>query len=92
MRSIVDNDRLCLVCKTPYNLYKHNVFYGDGIEEISKKYGCWCYLCARHHNMSSAGVHFNTELDRRIKEHTQKRFSEVYPDLEFIKIFGKNYL
>jgi hypothetical protein len=42
--------------------------------------------------MSNAGVHFNTELDSKLKAHTQKRFNEVYPDLDFLKIFGKNYL
>jgi hypothetical protein len=42
--------------------------------------------------MSNAGVHFNTTLDRKLKELTQKRFNEVYPDLNFLKIFGKNYI
>lgn len=42
--------------------------------------------------MSNAGVHFNTELDLKLKVHTQKLFNEAYPELDFLKIFGKNYL
>ena len=60
--------------------------------KISEKYGCWCYLCAIHHNLSNAGVHFNKELDIELKQMAQKRFNEVYPDLDFLKTFGRNYL
>lgn len=93
MRSIVNNERQCLICKTPYGLVKHNIYYGKELGQRGKEeYGCWCYLCARHHNMSNAGVHFNTELDRKLKQYTQTRFNEEYPELNFLQIFGKNYL
>ena len=42
--------------------------------------------------MSSEGVHFNKPLNTKLKEYTQKKFNEVYPDLDFMQIFGKNYL
>ena len=42
--------------------------------------------------MSNEGVHFNTVLDRKLKAHTQKRFNEAYPELDFLRIFGKNYI
>lgn len=42
--------------------------------------------------MSNDGVHFHKALDNKLKAHTQKRFTEVYPQLDFLKIFGKNYL
>ena len=95
MQSIVSNEVKCLICEMmPHetHLYTHNVFYGEGREELSKQYGCWCYLCGRHHHMSNAGVHFNPDIDRKLKAHTQKRFNEVYPELDFVKIFGKDYL
>lgn len=92
MRSIVNNERECLVCGSTYNLHKHHIYYGTANRKLSEKYGCWCYLCARHHNMSSEGVHFNKPLDTKLKEFTQKKFNEVYPDLDFMRIFGKNYL
>lgn len=95
MRSIINNEEKCLICETPlYKRYKqtHNIFYGNGKEELSQKYGCWCYLCADHHLIGSVAVHFNKTLDKKLKAHAQKRFNEVYPDLDFVQIFGENYL
>jgi hypothetical protein len=92
MRSIVSNEKVCLICGTTLNLHRHHILYGSGKRQLSEKYGCWCYLCAKHHNMSNEGVHFNKVLDNKLKGLAQKRFKEVYPQLEFIKIFGKNYL
>lgn len=91
-KSIVSNEKCCLVCSTTHNLHRHHIFFGTGKRMLSEKYGCWCYLCGVHHNLSNAGVHFNKELDNELKEMTQKKFIEVYPDLDFLKIFGKNYL
>lgn len=92
MQSIVSNVEECLVCGSTYNLHKHHIFFGTANRKLSEQYGCWCYLCARHHNMSNAGVHFNKALDTKLKEQTQKKFNEVYPELDFRKIFGKNYI
>lgn len=91
-KSIIQNEKQCLVCGTTYGLHKHHIFYGTGNRAISEKYGCWCYLCAKHHNMSDEGVHFNKKLDSELKKLTQKKFIEVYPDIDFLKTFGKNYL
>lgn len=92
MRSIISNERECLVCGLTYNLHKHHIFYGTANRKLSEQYGCWCYLCARHHNMSNSGVHFDKGLDKNLKEFAQKKFNEVYPELDFKQIFGKNYL
>ena len=92
-KSILTNDlKHCYVCKTPLNIHIHHVYEGTGRRKLSDKYGCIIALCARHHNMSSEGVHFNRALDLKIKKEMQKRFNEVYPNLDFIKIFGKSYL
>lgn len=84
--------KTCIVCGATRNIHIHEVFYGAGRRPLSIKYGCCVCLCARHHNMSNAGVHFNKALDLKLKEYTQRRFNEVYPELDFLKIFGKNYL
>ena len=34
----------------------------------SIKDGCCIFLCGRHHNMSNEGVHFNHDLDLKIKK------------------------
>ena len=41
--------------------------------------------------MSNEGVHFNKDLDNGLKQLTQKKFEETYPDKDFLKIFGRNY-
>lgn len=92
MQSIINNNHQCLVCGSTHNLHKHHIFFGTANRKLSEKYGCWCYLCARHHNMSNEGVHFNKPLDTKLKQYAQKKFNEVYPDLDFMRIFGKNYL
>lgn len=91
-KSIVSNERICLVCSTTHNLHKHHIFFGTGKRSLSEKYGCWCYLCGIHHNLSNAGVHFNKALDDELKIMCQKKFIKVYPDLDFLKIFGRSYL
>lgn len=94
-RSIISKSPQCLICElhTPKTtLYKHYIFNGNGKEQLSEEYGCWCYLCARHYYMCNAGVYFNNELERKLKAHAQKRFTEVYPELDFVRIFGENYL
>lgn len=91
-RSIISNERYCLVCGTPFNIHKHHIFFGTANRKNSEKYGCWCYLCSRHHNMSNEGVHFNKILDSKLKQQAQKAFEYQYPELSFLKIFGRNYL
>lgn len=90
--SIISNERKCLVCGTSYNLHRHHIYFGLANRKKSEEYGCWCYLCGKHHNMSSEGVHSNRQLDLKLKVRCQKRFEEVYKDLDFLKIFGRNYL
>ena len=91
-KSILSNVKQCFVCETQFNLHRHHIFFGSGNRSLSEKYGCWCYLCGRHHNLSNEGVHFRKELDIELKKYTQERFEEMYPELDFIKIFGRNYL
>lgn len=49
------------------------------------------WLCARHHT-SDYGVHFNKELDLKLKRMGQKKFEEKHTREEFIRLFGRNYL
>jgi len=92
-KSIISNNPECLICKTTLDLHRHHVFYGTGKRQISEKYGCWVYLCARHHNMSSDGVHYNKALDKELKQRTQLKWEELNGTREdFIKTFGRSYL
>ncbi|MBQ6447113.1 MAG: hypothetical protein IJJ10_06575 [Bacillus sp. (in: Bacteria)] len=67
------------------------IFFGSGKRALSERYGCWCYLCAKHHNMSNEGVHFNKKLDDELKKKAQAAFIEANPDKNFMEIFGRNY-
>ena len=92
MRSILNNKRECFVCRTPLNLHKHHIYEGARRSK-SEQYGCWVYLCARHHNMSDEGVHFNRDLDLKIKRICQKAWQKHYnkTEDEFRAIFGRSY-
>lgn len=92
-KSIISNEVCCLICKTPYGLHRHHIFYGTANRKLSEKYGCWVYLCARHHNMSKGGVHFNNKLDQKLKEQCQKEWEKLNGSREdFIKVFGRSWL
>lgn len=59
---------------------------------MSEKYGCWVYLRYDWHNGASYGVHFNKELDRKLKALAQERFEEIHGHDKFMQVFRKNYL
>lgn len=93
-KSILQDEKQCLVCLTEQNLHCHHVFEGSGRRKIADKYGLTVYLCARHHNMSNEGVHNNRKLDLKIKEWAQEKAMKHYgwDTTEFIRMFGRNYL
>lgn len=92
MKSIIQKQQECLVCRTIHNLHSHHIFYGSSNRKNSEKHGLKVWLCARHHNMSNAGVHFNKELDLRIKRMAQEKFEETHTREKFRTIFGKSWL
>lgn len=92
MKSILQTEHKCYVCGTTINLHKHHVF-GAANRKLSEEYGLTIELCAKHHNMSDAGIHFDKELDSFVKRYAQTRFENVHGTREdFMRIFGKNYL
>lgn len=93
-KSIVSNDRRCLVCGAPEPLHRHHVFFGTANRQVSEREGCWVYLCSAHHNGSNEGVHFNAPFDRILKRYTQERWMLINGRTEedFRKVFGRSYL
>ena len=92
MKSIISNHKVCFVCNDTNAIHKHHIFYGPN-RRNSDKEGCWVYLCAKHHNMSNEGVHFNKEFDLYLKKFCQATWEmENGSREEFRKIFGKSYL
>ena len=82
----------CWFCGAKNNLHIHEAFFGTGKRALSIKYGCCVSLCATHHNLSNMSVHSNREMDLNLKKIMERKFKEIYPELDFIKIFGKSYL
>lgn len=93
MNSVLQSERECWVCGTRSGLHIHHCMFGNPNRKHSDEYGYKVYLCANHHNMSSAGVHFNRELDLALKTISQKHFESHHGTREeFIRIFGRSYL
>ena len=92
-KSLISNEKECYVCHTTHDLHKHHIFEGTANRRKSEQDGCWCYLCARHHNASKYGVHFNKELELLLKARCQQRWQREYgkTEADFIKRFGKSY-
>ena len=89
-RSIIQKERECLICGNLNNLELHHIFFGTANRKLSDKYGLTCYLCHFHHT-GRQGIHFNKEMDDKLKKYAQERFEEVYKDKNFVEIFGRNY-
>lgn len=90
-KSILSNERKCYRCKTTYNLHRHHIYYGPN-RKNSEKYGCWVYLCGRHHNLSNEGVHSDRAFDLELKAECQKAFEAIHSHEKFMEVFGKNWL
>lgn len=91
MKSIIQNNKECYVCKTTLGLHLHHCIYGVGKRKLADKYKLTVWLCGYHHNMSDASVHFNKELDTHLKQLAQMKFEETY-NKSFLEVFGRNYL
>lgn len=90
MKSLFSQEKKCYVCgRTP--VHKHHIYMGAN-RKISEAQGCWVYLCPQHHNMSNQGVHFNKELDDRLKRECQLLWERNGSRAEWMRLFGKNYI
>ena len=91
MKSILQNNKECLICLNP-NVEEHHVFFGSANRKQSEKYGLKVYLCMEHHRGTN-GVHGKNGkiLNDKLKRFAQIKFEEANPGLDFIKIFGRNF-
>lgn len=80
----------CFLTDNPYDLHKHEIFGGKNRQD-SIRYGMVIELTGAMHNIDSKGCHQNPALDLIIKRWGQRKFEELHPDKDFIKIFGMNY-
>lgn len=103
MKSIMHNklDGTCYLCvllnddyQRRTGLQEHHVAFGTANRRLSEKYGLKVYLCYEHHEDPSSGaaVHHNQDIRNMLCKKAQQAFTERYPDKDFLKIFGRNYL
>lgn len=86
---------LCMLLNQDYSdksdLEEHHIIYGSR-HKLSEKFGLKVYLCKKHHTAGGMdAVHFNPLLSAMLKDKAQRRFEVVFPDQDFMAIFGKNY-
>lgn len=93
MKSVLQQEKKCLVCDREDVLHSHHVIYGRGNRPKSEQYGYKVWLCPYHHNMSDEGVHFNETLDQSLKQMAQKHYENHHGSRsDFIREFGKSWL
>lgn len=93
-KSILQEKKECLICRTTGVLHQHHVFEGVGRRKISDREGLTVWLCPHHHNMSNNSVHYNKLMDLKIKKWAEQKWLDHNKKTieDFIKVIGKNYL
>lgn len=94
MKNIIQTNKECYVCHTKNGLHHHEIFYGTANRRKSIEDGMQVWLCGKHHNLSNEGVHFDNELDLRLKRLGQIVWEEYYKKTkeDFIERYGKSYV
>ncbi len=92
MKSILQNEKKCFVCKSQINIHEHHIYFG-GNRTQSEKHGFKCFLCLEHHT-GTYGVHgkYGHDLDLALKQTCQQEFEKLHTREEFMKIIGRSYL
>lgn len=92
MKTVLQNEKVCFVCGTPFNLHDHHIFFGAN-RKIAERRGLKVWLCVHHHTGSNEAVHNNRQLDLKLKRMAQEYYEAHYGTREqFIQEFGRNYL
>ena len=85
-------EKECFLTGNRGSLHKRHVF-GGAARKYSEKYRCYIYLTPELHNLSDKGIHFNRELNLKVKKEFEKRLIAAgWTKKEFVETFGKNYI
>ena len=69
---------------------RHEIYYGAN-RKMSIREGFVVLLCPHHHT-GNGGVHFNREMDLKLKEKCQLEYEKTHTREEFMSLVGRNYL
>lgn len=92
MKSILQKEKECFICKNPYSLECHHIYPGSANRKKSEKTGLKVWLCHDHHTGGPDAVHNNPRVMRWLKETGQAAFEKTHSREEFMRIFGRTYL
>lgn len=70
----------------------HHIYEGTGRRKISEREGFIIPLTPQEHNMSDESVHFNHNLDLKLKRLCQAKYEKTHTREQFIKLIGRSYL
>ena len=87
MKSIIQENRNCLKCGSPYTDL-HHVRLGNSSREKCEKWGMVVYICRVHHRW----LHDHPEEKEEIQRLAQRCFEDKYSHDKYMEVFGKNYL
>lgn len=96
MKSIVKQapDK-CLLCDRYGTLYnpieEHHIYGNHANRKLSTRYGLTVRICRECHH-ERVHKYPNQGDDLELKIMGQRLFKRHYPDLDFLEIFGRNYL
>ncbi len=85
--SILVSSTKCCMCPSTTDLTWHEIFRGKN-RSNSMKYGLCLRLCYNCHERYQENKNFNDYWHKQ----AQIMFIRAYPNLDFLKIFKKNYL
>lgn len=68
----------CEVCGCSYATEAHHIVYRSSVPALSNCKENIAYLCVKHHRDSKVGVHFNKELDIKLKKKFQQYLEESF--------------
>ena len=80
----------CYLCGATTNIEIHHI-YSNNRRKASTLYGLVVPLCMSCHRGSN-GVHQNAQKMHYLRVVGQQKFRQVYPNIDFVSIFHKNYL
>lgn len=93
MKSIIQSEKKCYFTERTDDLEDHHIYFnGTGQRKLSEKYGLKVWLTHDYHNEPPEGVHHNKARRRELERIGQMAFMARFPELDFIKIFGRNYI
>ena len=80
------------ITRVQEGLHKHHIFDGP-LRPLAEKYGLYVYVRPDDHVISSDSLHeHNTPFRKKLEEAAQLAFEEHFPQLNFMQIFGRNFL